>query len=160
VRIGSRKWSRAGADRGERTFVRCRAYPSAQKILRKQKNQISASEWDAGGIQACSRWSSVSDTTGFVPPLTAPRQGCKQLALAKNRYPKEISCNLDRANNPAGIPPGCSNWGKFTGGVAAAPPTGYRLGCLRHPQTCLRHPQTTRYTDKSLWLQPTPWTYR
>ncbi len=27
------------------------------------------------------------------------------------------------------------NGGKFTGGVAAAPPTGYRLGCLRHPPT-------------------------
>ncbi len=76
----------------------------------------------------------MSDTTGFVPPFTAPRQGCKQLVLPKNRYPKEIPSNVDRANNPAGIPSGCSNWGKFTGGVAAAPPTGYRLGCLRLKQ--------------------------
>jgi hypothetical protein len=64
-------------------------------ILQNQKNQTSASEWDAGGIQACSRWSSVSDTTGFVPPLTAPRQGCKQLFLPKNRHPKEIPSNVD-----------------------------------------------------------------
>ncbi len=54
----------------------------------------------------------MSDTTGFVPPLTAPRQGCKQPVLTEHRYPKEISCNLDRANNPAGIPPGCPNQGE------------------------------------------------
>jgi hypothetical protein len=66
-----------------------------KRILPKQKSQIIASEWDAGGIQACSRWSSVSDTTGFVPPLTAPRQGCKQLFLPKNRHPKEIPSNVD-----------------------------------------------------------------
>jgi hypothetical protein len=79
------------------------------KGILQRKNQTSGSEWDAGGIQACSRWSSVSDTTGFVPLLPAPGQGCMQLVLPKNRYPKEISGNVDRANNPAGIPPGCSN---------------------------------------------------
>ena len=70
----------------------------------------------------------------LCPPHSTPA-GVQAARPPEDSLPKEISCNLHRANNPAGIPSGCSNWGKFTGGVAAAPPTGYRLGCLRHPQT-------------------------
>ena len=73
------------------------------------------------------------------------------LLPSEESRPKETPSDLDRANHPAGIPPGCANWGKFTGGVAAAPPTGYRLGCLRHPPT-------TRFMDDALHGRRTPWT--
>ncbi len=57
--------------------------------LAKTRNTIGVPEWDAGGIPACSRWLSASDTTGFVPPLKAPRQGCKQLFLRKKTAPQK-----------------------------------------------------------------------
>jgi hypothetical protein len=57
-------------------------------ILRKQKNQTSASEWDAGGIQACSRWSSVSDTTRFCAPPHGTPAGVQAARPPEESLPK------------------------------------------------------------------------
>jgi hypothetical protein len=57
-----------------------------KNILRK--NQTSASESDAGGVPVCRRWSSVSDTTGFVPTLHSTPAGVQAARPPDESPPK------------------------------------------------------------------------
>ena len=65
-------------------------YRFEQTQLAKTKKQMRVPERDAGGIPACSRWSSVSDTTGFVPPSKHPGRGasssCSRRTAPKKKF--------------------------------------------------------------------------
>jgi hypothetical protein len=64
-------------------------------LISPEKNQTSASECDAGGIQACIRWSSVSDTTGFMsPPSRHPGRGASSSSSRRIAAQKKFHATL------------------------------------------------------------------